>query len=325
MSAADSIEVLAPAKVNLWLDVLGKRGDGYHELDTLLLAVELADTVVLTRVDGPPGQVTCRLTGPHASADVPTGEGNLAVRAARMALDAIGHLGGVEPPAVELLLRKDVPSQAGLGGGSSDAAAAVVGVERLCGMELLGAERAGLLGALGSDCVFFDVARSTGCARAKGRGEVIEVMPAPAGVEGEWWLAILTPEERCSTGEVYGALGSCLSPPPELPTVPDLLGMRASEARVSLRNGLEAAALAVSPGLHRWRDAFVAADAEHFRLAGSGSSFFGLYDTAAEAAAGMARVLAEAQRLELTARGRWVTRSCGHGTRPKGDQGRRGA
>lgn len=325
MSSTQHIEVLAPAKVNLLLDVLGQRGDGYHELDTLLLAVELADTLALTRVDGLPGQVTCRVTGPYASPDVPTDGSNLAVRALSSALKLLGRRGGVEVPAVDLLLRKDVPSQAGLGGGSSDAAAAVAGLEVLCGVDLGAQERSDLLGELGSDCVFFDTARSTGCARATGRGELIEVLPAPRGTEGEWWLAIVTPDERCPTAEVYGALGSCLSPPAQIPTVRGLLEMRATKARASLRNGLEAAALAVSPGLHRWQDALVAADAEHFRLAGSGSSFFGLYDTADEAAAGLARVLAEAQRRGLTARGRWVTRSCGHGSRPKGDRSCGGA
>lgn len=320
MSTPQRIEVVAPAKVNPLLDVLGKRDDGYHDLDTLLLAVELADTVELTRVDGPPGEVRCRVVGPFASEDVPTDERNLAVRAARAGLARVQ-----EAPCVELVLHKDVPSQAGLGGGSSDAAAALAGVEVLCGVDLGQAERSSLLGDLGSDCVFFDVARATGCARATGRGDVVEVLPAPKGIEGEWWVAIVTPEERCSTGEVYAALGSSLSPSREEPTVHTLLGMRASQARSSLRNGLEAAAFAVRPGLNRWRDALVDADAGHFRLAGSGSSFFGLYDTAADASAGLTRVLAEAQRRELAVRGRWVTRSCGHGSQPKGDRIRRGA
>jgi len=312
----DRVEVAAPAKINPLLTVLGKRADGYHELDTLLLAVELGDTLVMERADG----VSCVLEGPFASADVPTDDRNLAVRAARAALDLVQGATGAR-----LVLHKDVPSQAGLGGGSSDAAAAVAGVEALYGVDLGADARASLLAELGSDCVFFDVARATGCARATGRGEVLEVLPAPEGLDGEWWVAIVTPEERCPTGAVYAAYGTSLSPPPEVPTVPALVGMRASEARDRLYNGLEAAAFAVSPGLLRWRDAVEAAGEGHFRLSGSGSSFFGLYDTAALATEGLVRVLAEARRRELAVRGRWVTRTCGHGSQTRCDRSREGA
>lgn len=320
MSLPERVEVAAPAKVNPLLSVLGRRPDGFHELDTLLLAVELGDTLVLERAD----ELTCVLRGPFATADVPTDDRNLAVRAARAALEQVGGGAGAR-----LVLHKDVPSQAGLGGGSSDAAAAVAGVEALYGVDLGAEARAALLAGLGSDCLFFDAARETGCARATGRGEVLEVLPAPEGLDGEWWVAIVTPEERCPTAEVYGALGgafeSSLSPPPQVPTVRALVEMRASEARGHLHNGLEAAALAVRPGLLRWRDCFEAAGEGHFRLSGSGSSFFGLYDTAGLASEGLVRVLAEARRRELAVRGRWVTRSCGHGSRTRCDRSREGA
>jgi 4-diphosphocytidyl-2-C-methyl-D-erythritol kinase len=304
----NSVEVAAPAKINPLLDVLARRADGFHEVSTLMVALEFGDRLRLERVDGPPGALTLELEGPFASADVPRDGRNLALRALG---EALKHL-PESPPALRLTLTKEVPSQAGLGGGSSDGAAAVLGAETLLGVDLGSQVRAGLLGALGSDCVFFDGARDTGVALATGRGERLEPFTAPGA---DWWVVVLTPEQRCPTAEVYAAIDWPLSPPPSVPTVTDLLGMRATEARVSFRNQLEAAALAVSPGLQLWRDALDAAGEAHFRLSGSGSSFFGLYDTADQAGAGLDRVLTETARRALPHRGHWVTRTCGHGAR----------
>ena len=296
-----AIELLAPAKVNPHLCLLGRRADGYHELDTLLLTVDLTDRLLLRpRPELAPGAVELVLGGPQAGADIPRDGSNLVVRAARAALESAGADVGL---GIELTKR--IPSRAGLGGGSSDAAAAVAGVEALLGIDLGVDRRTRILAKLGSDCVFFDRARTTGCGRGTGRGECIELLAPPR----DWWAAIVTPTEGCSTAEVYAATSLPLSPPPGAPTVQSLLAMGADEARIHLHNDLEAAALAVSPTLRHWRDLLSAAESAPFLLAGSGASFFGLFADEEAAQAALERVLAEAGRRGLAVRGRFVARA----------------
>jgi 4-diphosphocytidyl-2-C-methyl-D-erythritol kinase len=301
---ARAAQALAPAKVNLVLEVLGRRPDGYHELRTLMVALELADRVVARRDPAlEDGQVRLALCGPAASADVPRDADNLVVRAARAVLERAAGGGGLA-----LELDKHVPSQAGLGGGSADAAAALLAAEEACGVDLGAAARRELLAGLGSDCVFFEAAGASGAAWCRGRGERVEPLPAPSPA---WWVALVVPAVRAPTAAVYGALGIPLSHPPAVPTVRTLSGLRASAARAACFNQLEAAATVAVPELRRWREALDSAGADHFRLSGSGSAFFGLYDDADETRRGLESVLAEAERRGLAVRGRWVTRTLG--------------
>ncbi len=117
---ADGVEVLAPAKLNLFLEVLGRRPDGYHEVETLMVAVDLFDR--LTFRDSPSGEITLRCDDPS----LPTGSENLVVRAAERLRDDSGQGRGAH-----IDLRKSIPAGAGLAGGSSDAAAALEGLDRL--------------------------------------------------------------------------------------------------------------------------------------------------------------------------------------------------
>ncbi len=172
--------------------------------------------------------------------------------------------------------------------------------------------RTALLAELGSDCVFFADAADTGVGLCTGRGELVEALPSP---KREWWVALITPAARCPTAVVYGALGFPLSDSDDASNVRVLSDMRASEARAFCFNQLEAAALAAIPELHEWRDALDAAGAEHFLLSGSGSSFFGLFDEADAARAGLEPVIHEVQRRSLAFRGRWVTRTFRHGSK----------
>src|SRR5438045_2285491 len=114
-SIAGGVEVLAPAKLNLFLEVLGRRPDGYHEVETLMVAVSLYDT--LTFRDDPSGALTLRCSDPSLSA----GSDNLVIKAADRLKAATGC-----PRGARIQLTKAIPAQAGLAGGSSDAAAALV-------------------------------------------------------------------------------------------------------------------------------------------------------------------------------------------------------
>lgn len=181
--------VLAPAKINLHLEVLGLRPDGYHELAMLMQSIDLADHLhVQDRSDG---AITLRCD----RADLSVGPDNLVVRAA----EKLRAHGGQGHRGVEILLEKHIPIGAGLAGGSSDAAATLVGLDALWEMHTPGAELAALAAELGSDVPFCLEGGSQLCF---GRGERLEPCPqatAPLGV-----LLVKHPEASVSTPWAYG-------------------------------------------------------------------------------------------------------------------------
>lgn len=297
----------SPAKVNLWLDVEGRRADGYHGVDTLLLALDRCDTLT-ARLDGE-GGVRLSLSGPAATDDVPRGDENLAVRGARVALALARERGrGPAGAGLELGLEKTVPSQAGLGGGSSNAAAACLAAAALLGLEADAPGLAQGLARLGSDCPFFALARASGLARCGGRGERVEPLALPASGRA---VLVVTPRVACATRAVYAAWrpgdrGRAAFPDPDLWFRGPL-----GAAREALRNDLEPAALRSHPGLRAWRDRLDAAGGAHFRLAGSGSSFFGLFEDAAAAAAFLEERLAAGKGRDHGLRAAFVARPAG--------------
>lgn len=272
-----TVEVLATAKVNLRLEVLGRALSGYHELRTSMLSLALGDKLIAAESDEPGVEIS--VSGEH-SADVPEDGTNLACQAVTALLERISHPGGVT-----LGLEKVVPAGAGLGGGSSDAAAALAATRAALGLGEDQTADEEILGALGSDTVFFRSAVS-GHALCEGRGERV----TPRRGVGGWSILLLTPRVHVSTSAVYGAF--------------DAAGEEASsddgaffdectalEARSHLRNDLEAPALALHPELRAWRAAMDSAGLEHAQLTGSGSSFFALFDSADEAGRALDEVL----------------------------------
>ena len=215
--------LLAPAKLTLFLRVTGVRKDGYHLLDAEMVTLDLADRLTFTAGDG--------LEVVGASADVTDGPENLVVRALR----AVGRVAHVR-------LDKRIPSGAGLGGGSADAA---------CVLRWAGVHDLALAASLGADVPFCLVG---GRARVQGTGEVVEPLPPDALLGRAWTL--LTPPVRVSTPAVYRAWDDLGGPTAEGP------------------NDLEPAALAVAPELARWRDRLGDLTGETPVLAGSGGTWF---------------------------------------------------
>jgi 4-diphosphocytidyl-2-C-methyl-D-erythritol kinase len=310
MSRPSLVRALAPAKINLWLEVLGRRRDGYHEIRSWMLALELCDRLEARASSS--GAVALSLAGTQASADVPAGAANLACRAAAAALAEGRKLGLIgERDGVDLALEKQIPSRAGLGGGSADAAAAWIAACAALGFDLPAGSAEAALSALGSDCDFFARARETGCARCAGRGEVVVASPAP---RCPWNVAVLTPPVACWTAEVYAALdpgSSARTPAREMPA--EWSEMPASAVRPFLFNRLEAAAMKAFPTLCEWRKLLDRCDAEHWRLSGSGSSFFGLYDRPEEVEGALERIRGATRGTGLPIRGLWATRPSAHG------------
>ncbi len=160
-----SLTVSAPAKVNLWLRILGRRADGYHDLDTRMVTTTLADELTLTLLDAPTG--TVRFTCSDES--LPVDDSNLVVKALSALAEAAGPL-----PAVSIHLEKVVPHGAGLGGGSSDAAAALTAANALLHLGLPPDRLAEIAASIGSDVPFF---LDGGAADCRGRGEIVVPVP----------------------------------------------------------------------------------------------------------------------------------------------------
>jgi len=208
------------------------------------------------------------LSGPAASADVPRDSSNLAVRAARVALDRHLRDGG-SWAGLELELLKRLPSRAGLGGGSADAAASLLAAERALGVERGSEERALDLAALGSDCPFFARVGGGGLARCRGRGEEVEPWPALRGAVS---VAVLVPAVECPTAEVYAQLEGARSLASG--SAEELRGASAEALGGLMFNGLEVAALAQAPELRAWRALLDDLAPARWVLAGSGAGFF---------------------------------------------------
>ncbi|MEM1303786.1 MAG: 4-(cytidine 5'-diphospho)-2-C-methyl-D-erythritol kinase [Planctomycetota bacterium] len=190
--ADDWLSLSAPAKVNLYLEVLGSRGDGYHEVETVMAPLRLADHLSLRAVAGDPN-IRLQVAGP-LSAGVPTDERNLVVQA----VTALQQRLGVEQGA-EMALQKHVPHEAGLGGGSSDAAAALILADAAWGTQCDPAELDDIASSIGSDVPFF---LNGGPAVCRGRGEQVAPLATPAGCP----IVVAKPAAGLSTKRVFSEL-----------------------------------------------------------------------------------------------------------------------
>ncbi len=267
------IRLQAPAKINLSFEVRGRRADGYHEVRTVLAAIDLADELELAEADG-----LALAVEPEA---VPPLEDNLVLRAARLLRDAAPAGAGVA-----MTLRKRIPVAAGLGGGSSDAAAALLGLRRLWDLDVSDGTLAELGALLGSDVPFF---LRGGTALAAGHGEQLTPLPQPV----ERFAVVVAPEEGGGdkTSRLYGMLGERHFSD----------GGRAAEVARRLRagqplegalfNAFEAVAPAAYPSYEPLRSAFAEAGASAL-LAGAGPAMFALASDEAEAGAVRERLAA---------------------------------
>jgi 4-diphosphocytidyl-2-C-methyl-D-erythritol kinase len=179
--------LLAPAKVNLTLHVLGRRADGYHDIDSVMVPISLYDRVEI-RVAAGRRAVACRVTGPQRVAGGPT---NLAARAAASVLDELGV-----SARVQIVLEKRIPAGAGLGGGSSDAAAVLRALPPMLGRKLAGGRLARIARGIGADVPFFLSCRP---ARATGIGESLEPLPSFPRAD----LVVVVPTARVETAWAY--------------------------------------------------------------------------------------------------------------------------
>jgi len=268
------------AKVNLHLEVVGRRADGYHELRTIFHTIDLADRITLETRRAPGVELALR-----GDPRLPSGRDNLAVRAAECFFAAY-------PAApfrgVAIELEKRIPAGGGLGGGSSNAATVLLGLARLAGLDpfepSVARRLAALGGPLGADVPFFLVG---GCALGLDRGDRIVPLPDPLPPAAGGELYLVLPPFGLSTAEVFRSLGPIVDPAPFEPIERALAGERLGLDDLLGRNDLEAPAFALSPALAAMYTALVRGGAGRVRMSGSGSSLFAFFAdaTAAETAA----------------------------------------
>lgn len=270
----------APCKINLRLEVLGACPDGYHEVRTVVQAVDLCDELAFRPVPGGRVAVTCD----HP--DVPEGEGNLIIRAARLMRERWGGGDGLE-----IRLTKRVPVGGGLGGGSSDAAVTLLALNELWGVGASTADLSGLAAELGSDVPFF---LWGGTALCEGRGERV----TPMREAGPGHYVLVMPCVKVATSEVYAVLKNDLTNR-MLARNNDVSPVRGDGVEVvarALRNDLQGAALALHGRLREiWQkleEVSESCKADGMLLSGSGSSFFMVFD-------GRERALRAAESAEL--------------------------
>ncbi len=270
------IEALAPAKINLTLHVTGRRADGFHMLDSLVCFLSVGDRISIETGQEP----GLDIRGPFAGAlagEGGGGGGNLVVRALEI-------LEGVPP--LRIGLEKNLPVAAGIGGGSSDAAAVLRAAARLAGVAPQPAEIMRRAASLGADV---PVCLAAVPARMRGIGERIEPLPRPLP---EAWVVLANPGVEVATGAVFAALRQRENPPmpDELPGFGDVADLAAFIA--ARRNDLEPPARAIAPVIGDVLAALRAAPGCLVaRMSGSGGTCFGLFASreAAQAAAGRLR------------------------------------
>jgi len=251
-----SVTLQAPAKVNYRLDVIARRPDGYHELRMIMQRVNLCDQITLTVGDTPGIRVAC------GSEWVPDGEENIAWKAARAMLDLAG-----QPTGVEIVIQKNIPVAAGLGGGSSDCATVLLGLNDLLGLELSRQQLLEIGLKLGADVPFFVFQQA---ALAEGIGERL----SPLSMMPRVWLVLVNPNLPVSTAWVYKNVQ--FTQPHPLVTTPDSFEDVAALCRV-LSNDLESVTIPAFPVISEIKDALVAHGACCSLMSGSGPTVFGLF------------------------------------------------
>lgn len=257
--------IRANCKINLGLDILRRREDGYHDLETAMVPVKgLYDEVEVRRTAA--RDVAFRAGG--LAVDCPP-EKNLCVAAFRLMQQRYG-IGGAE-----IRLDKRIPFGAGLGGGSSDATAVIVGLDREFGLGLSEQELIDCAAALGSDTAFFVRNTPQLCT---GRGEIM----TPCRLDlGGLWIVIVKPDEGVSTREAYAGVT------PRVPAVPlaERLQLPRGAWQDAVTNDFEPSVFAAHPAIRAAKERLQAAGALYASMSGSGSAVFGLFDEASRAEA----------------------------------------
>ncbi|MFE7149879.1 4-(cytidine 5'-diphospho)-2-C-methyl-D-erythritol kinase [Heyndrickxia sporothermodurans] len=259
-----TIFIKAPAKINLTLDVLNKRNDGYHEVEMIMTTIDLSDRIGLSEIN----ENEIRIISQNRF--VPDDQRNLAYQAARVLKEKFNVKQGVS-----ITIDKAIPVAAGLAGGSSDAAATLRGLNKLWNLGLSLDQLAEIGAEIGSDvsfCVY------GGTAMAKGRGEKITYLPAPPNC----WVILAKPSIGVSTADVYRNLDlSKVNHPDSNAMIAALQNGSYSSVCSCIGNVLESVTLSMHPEVQHIKEQMERFGADAVLMSGSGPTVFGLvqYDS----------------------------------------------
>jgi 4-diphosphocytidyl-2-C-methyl-D-erythritol kinase len=300
-----SLVVRAHAKINLDLRIVARRADGYHDLRTVFQSLALHDRLVISRRRG-------AFAIESGEAGMPRDATNLVWRAAQALWSASGRPGDVR--GVSVAIEKRIPPQAGLGGGSSDAAATLVALSRLWRTRFEAGDLARLGATLGADVPYFLVG---GTALGLGRGELLYPLPDVPSMG----VLVVKPSFGVSTADAYGWYAAARRPPRD-----DMQALAVPwyPGPLPVANDLEGAVMEHHPELLAIRRALLRSRAEVALMSGSGSAVFGLFPTVAGARAAAA-TFRRSPRSTGSIRPRWqliVTRFLGRGAYRRGLLGR---
>ncbi|WP_226002623.1 4-(cytidine 5'-diphospho)-2-C-methyl-D-erythritol kinase [Paenibacillus sp. BJ-4] len=250
----------APAKINLMLDVLHKRNDGYHEVEMIMTMVDLSDRLTMSEL--PRDTIIISSQAGY----IPLDEKNLAFQAARLIKERYNVSTGVH-----IHLDKHIPVAAGLAGGSSDAAAALRGLNKLWRLGISDAELRVLGAELGSDVPF---CITGGTALASGRGELLKPLPNPP----QCWVVLAKPPINVSTAEVYGRVkADQIAYHPSARQMENAIRNASfTEVCNALGNVLEDVTLKLYPEVEHLKNSMIRLGADGVLMSGSGPTVFGL-------------------------------------------------
>jgi 4-diphosphocytidyl-2-C-methyl-D-erythritol kinase len=256
------MRLLSPAKINLFLYVTGKRPDGYHSVQTLMCGIGLSDEIFISFGKE---QTTCECNHPG----VPSGSANIAHRAAELFLTHMRKIGDGCRESVAISIEKRIPVGAGLGGGSSNAASVLLGLNRHYGHPLPKETLLAMGASLGADVPFFIYGRS---AIARGIGNILE----PAPPIRPFKVVLVYPGVAVSTASVYKNLNLGLTNH-EKENRKILFNKNTFDPVAHLHNDLEAAATMLCPDIGLAKEALLAVEADGVLMSGSGSAVFGVF------------------------------------------------
>lgn len=259
-----TLQEFAFAKINLTLDVLGKREDGYHDLASIMQTVSIRDDIEIDLGTGKSWKLICD------KEHIPTDERNLALKAAKVFFDAVGK----DPDGLEIRITKRIPSEAGMGGGSADAAAVLRALNTHYNAPFSILALAELGSFVGSDVPFCVLG---GTAMVEGRGERLRKLPDMP----DCFMVVCKPEFSCSTAELYKKLDET-----QIPKRPDNRAMESAlyagdiaKVAENIWNVFDPVVTAEHPELNYIKSIFNSYGAAAYQMTGSGSAVFAVTDS----------------------------------------------
>ncbi len=264
------LTVLAPAKLNLFLRIVARRSDGFHDIESVMASINLYDTLIFNVASTNEIQLTvvdssAKTLSGSVRLEAPAGPENLVVRAAKLLQSHTNCSAGVR-----ITLVKRIPSSAGLGGGSSDCAATLAGLNRLWNLRLPRSELVALAGQLGSDVPFF--LSESPLALCTGRGERIKPLP----IETNLHFVVAKPASGLSTPAVYRQCSPDHTGQQVAPFIEALQAGALGRMAQRLHNGLQTPAEVLNAEVRKLRRRFMKLPVLGHRMSGSGSSYFGI-------------------------------------------------